>query len=396
MIDLPEVQDQIAESKVEDGRVRGLVGLYLGQVESHVVTDQTPGRVLDLRPKPRRVHTEALEQVLVSHLYVADHVDQAVEYGAWISTVADHHRDQGLDPHRHRGVLVLHLAGWDSSLGRRCASCRQRGRLRYLGGLPIDPLDSAITRIFHDHTRIQGVEINAKSRVDVQDVLGRNAGEVELVELVRSRLIQVGWIRDEVLLEAPAVVPRFEVAEFVVRVKEPPFQNPFTDTELAGVFTADNASLRVAGFADSPDGSVFRLRFVPATVATSYRYELTLKGNWIDRRFTGTFRCVPSCGDGPVVVDPARPKHFMHAGSRRPFYHLGFTAYHLLDPSNDDAQVDATIDYCARHGFNKIRFRPGWASRMPTTSRASTSPTGSELIGQCGGCASAASSPPAS
>jgi len=160
----------------------------------------------------------------------------------------------------------------------------------------------------------------------------------------------------EFILEAPSAWPRFEVAEFVVRVKEPPFQNPFTDAELAGVFTTGNASLRVAGFADSADGRVFRLRFSPATAGASYRYELTLKGSGIDRRFTGSLRCEPSGRDGPVVLDPARPKHFMYAGSRRPFYHLGYTAYHLLDLSNDDAQVDATIEYCAQHGFNKIRF----------------------------------------
>jgi hypothetical protein len=55
-------------------------------------------------------------------------------------------------------------------------------------------------------------------------------------------------------------------------------------------------------------------------------------------------------------VDPAQPRHFIHAGSGVAFHHLGFTAYHLLDPSNDGAQVDATIDYAAGRGFNKIRF----------------------------------------
>ncbi len=35
---------------------------------------------------------------------------------------------------------------------------------------------------------------------------------------------------------------------------------------------------------------------------------------------------------------------------------MGYTAYHLLDPSRTDAQIDETIEYCARMGFNKIRF----------------------------------------
>jgi len=159
-----------------------------------------------------------------------------------------------------------------------------------------------------------------------------------------------------VALEAPARARRFEVAEFVVRVAEPPFRNPFTEAELTGVFTAGDGSQRVAGFADTPDGSVFRLRFSPALAGAEYHYELRLQGGGLDRRFTGKLRCEPSEREGPVIVDPARPKHFLYAGSRRPFYHLGYTAYHLLDPSNDDAQVEVTIDYAVRHGFNKIRF----------------------------------------
>ena len=38
--------------------------------------------------------------------------------------------------------------------------------------------------------------------------------------------------QSDIILEAPDRVPRFEVAEFVVRVKEPSFKNPFTDVEL--------------------------------------------------------------------------------------------------------------------------------------------------------------------
>jgi len=55
----------------------------------------------------------------------------------------------------------------------------------------------------------------------------------------------------------------------------------------------------------------------------------------------GTLRCDPSDRPGPVVVDPEHRRHFVFAGSRKSFYHLGYTAYHLLDTSNDDAQIDA-------------------------------------------------------
>jgi hypothetical protein len=162
--------------------------------------------------------------------------------------------------------------------------------------------------------------------------------------------------QSDITIEAPDRVPRFDIAEFVVRVKEPSFKNPFTDVELTGVFTANNTSTRVIGFADSQDGSVFRLRFSPAKANVSYKYELTLNGSGLDRRFTGTLQSKSSDRSGPVIVDPVRSKHFIYEGSAQPFFHLGYTAYHLLDPSNDDAQIESTIDYCRKNGFNKIRF----------------------------------------
>ena len=114
-------------------------------------------------------------------------------------------------------------------------------------------------------------------------------------------------VQPAVILEAPSVVPRFAIAEFVVRVKEPPFQNPFTDAKLAGIFTDGKASLRMVGFADSPDGSVFRLRFSPTTVGVTYRYELTLKGG---AKLTERVEAVRGSADNPMerneVVAKAR------------------------------------------------------------------------------------------
>ena len=159
-----------------------------------------------------------------------------------------------------------------------------------------------------------------------------------------------------VRLEAPSTVQRFGVAEFVVRIANPPFGNPFTDADLTGVFTSGSTVVRVSGFADSQDGSVFRLRFCPEIADATYRYRLRLTGASLDQEFTGNLRCTRSRSPGPVVVAPRQPRHFTHAGSGKPFYHLGYTAYHLFDTSNADGQVDETIDYCARHGFNKIRF----------------------------------------
>jgi len=157
-------------------------------------------------------------------------------------------------------------------------------------------------------------------------------------------------------LEGPEAVPRYDVAEFTVRA-EPAAGNPFTDVQVEGVFSlSDGRSIRVAGFCDSQDGQVYRLRFCPDQAAETYAYRVTLVGPNLDEAFEGRLRCLESENCGPVVVDPRHPKHFVRAGTGQAFYHLGYTAYHLLDSSNTDEQIRETIDYCARHGFNKIRF----------------------------------------
>jgi hypothetical protein len=176
-------------------------------------------------------------------------------------------------------------------------------------------------------------------------------------EILALCLVQLlGAPEREISLEAPRRVACFDAAELVVRVADPPFGNPFTEAVLSGAFRREEAAaLEVMGFADSADGSIFRLRFSPGHPG-AYRYEVRLRGAGIDRAFSGEISCVPSDRPGPVIPDPEHPRHFIHAGSRRPFYHLGYTAYHLLDPSRDDAAIERTIDYCAEHRFNKIRF----------------------------------------
>jgi len=157
--------------------------------------------------------------------------------------------------------------------------------------------------------------------------------------------------------EAPKSTAQYEAAEFVFRLARPYFTNPFTDAEVTGEFQAPGgAKLLVTGFCDSPDGRIFRLRFAPPEAGVVYQYKLRFRGGGLDQTFPGELRSTAAAGPGPVIVDPAQPKHFRYAGAGKPFYHLGYTAYHLLDPSRTDAQVDATIDYCARLGFNKIRF----------------------------------------
>ena len=170
-------------------------------------------------------------------------------------------------------------------------------------------------------------------------------------------LVPGGVADKSVGLDAPTVTKRFDIALFTIRVQQPRFTNPFTDVDMTGAFTPEGGrTIRLEGFCDSQDGGVFRLRFCPAQAPAVYKYRITFKSADLNRVFSGELSCEPSDHAGPVIVDPRHPKHFIHAGNGEPFYHLGYTAYHLLDPANSDAEIGKLIDYCKQEGFNKIRF----------------------------------------
>ncbi|MFH1515289.1 MAG: putative collagen-binding domain-containing protein [bacterium] len=177
-----------------------------------------------------------------------------------------------------------------------------------------------------------------------------------LLLIFQLYVISSVYAQNEVSLEAPSTAPQYGVAEFVFRVQGVTIRNPFTDIEIKGTYVSGNTRFSVDGFADSQDGSLFRLRFSPEIANTTYTYDISFKGSGVTKNFTGKLVSTAPQDKGPVIVDPLRPKHFIYAGTKEPFFHIGCTEYHLLDISNDDSQVEATINYCQQYGFNKIRF----------------------------------------
>ena len=116
--------------------------------------------------------------------------------------------------------------------------------------------------------------------------------------------------------EAPASVPQFDIAEFTVRLDEPPGANPFTEIEFTGDFSvADQPLVRVNGFCDAQDGRVFRLRFCPDR-PVAYHYVLKLRCRQQEQTFAGDLTGTPSNRSGPVIVDPEHPKHFLRRQPR--------------------------------------------------------------------------------
>ncbi len=151
-------------------------------------------------------------------------------------------------------------------------------------------------------------------------------------------------------------VPQFGLWEAEVHVAAPIAKNPFTDAHLVGEFRSGEQTIHIEGFCDSQDGSVFRIRFSPEQLNADYAYRLNFFDGAATSTHTGRFRCVAGNEFRPVIPDPKHPKHWIRAQSDQHFYHVGLTAYHLLDPSRNDTQVLETIEYAARNGFNKIRF----------------------------------------
>ncbi len=161
---------------------------------------------------------------------------------------------------------------------------------------------------------------------------------------------------DMTLRPGPAVIPCYDVYEMTLESDSPAEGNPFTDVEVCAVFTPEGDSpIEVDGFCDDPEGRCFRVRFCPSLAETKYTFALTT--NLPDhKKYTGSFQTTKPVGMEPVIVNPDQPRHFQFASSGKPFYHMGLTAYHLLDPSNDDRQIDELLDYCVQYGFNKVRF----------------------------------------
>jgi len=154
----------------------------------------------------------------------------------------------------------------------------------------------------------------------------------------------------------PSEIPCFDVYEIALEMTSPPNGNPFTDIEFTAEFVPSNGKpVRVEGFCDDPKGKVFRIRFCPEIPNMRYSFSVmtNIEPDW---KYRGRFQTIPVNGMEPVVVDPDHPKHFCFKNSQKPFYHLGITAYHLLDPTNGDRQIEKYLDYCVENKFNKIRF----------------------------------------
>jgi hypothetical protein len=134
----------------------------------------------------------------------------------------------------------------------------------------------------------------------------------------------------------PAHLEVYNFVEITASVDAPAFSNPFTQVEFAGVFGLEDrlTQVPVDGFCDSPDGSTFRIRFMPRQPGT-YTYVVTLRTPDGSFQSRGQFAAIGVNRKGLLRVDPEHPFHFIWEGSGQHYFYNSTTTYALLGLRED-------------------------------------------------------------
>ena len=150
-------------------------------------------------------------------------------------------------------------------------------------------------------------------------------------------------------------VEAYDFVEVTATVSSPDVANPFTDAGFEGSFTtADGkAKWNVNGFCDSPDGTIFRIRFMPPKPG-EYEFEATYREANLEKRVSGHFRATDAHRRGLLRVDKQYPWHFIWEGTGEHYFFNGTTAYWLLG-WKDERTIQYSIDRLHRLKINRMR-----------------------------------------
>jgi Protein of unknown function (DUF4038)/Domain of unknown function (DUF5060) len=153
----------------------------------------------------------------------------------------------------------------------------------------------------------------------------------------------------------PASIEAYDFVDIAIHIDAPDAANPFTDAAVRGWFEKTGAAQRtdVDGFCDSPDGSLFRIRFMPSA-AGDYTYSITYRQGGFEKTGTGTFRAVDGHRRGPIRVDPKYPWSFIWEGTGQHYFFNGTTAFWLMG-WHEDRVIRYTIDRLHSLEINRLR-----------------------------------------
>jgi hypothetical protein len=150
-------------------------------------------------------------------------------------------------------------------------------------------------------------------------------------------------------------VDTYDFVEVTVNVKDPDARNPFTDASISGSFEMADTGRhwQVDGFCDSPDGVLYRIRFMPPA-AGSYKYNISYRQGSFHKEYAGQFQAVDNHRKGPIRVDPQYRWHFIWEGTGEHYFFNGTTAYWLTG-WREERIIRYSIDRLHRLKVNRIR-----------------------------------------
>jgi len=155
--------------------------------------------------------------------------------------------------------------------------------------------------------------------------------------------------------QSAASVAAYDFVEVSLRATAPVGGNPFLDAAVNGWFGPAGASeqVKVDGFCDSSDGTLYRIRFMPSKPG-DYTYSVRYAAKGFEKSYAGTFRATAGGRRGPIRVDPDHQWHFLWEGTREHYYFNGTTAFWLMG-WRDERVIDNSLQRLRRLKINRVR-----------------------------------------
>jgi hypothetical protein len=196
------------------------------------------------------------------------------------------------------------------------------------------------------------------NRREKKRVMFKRVGMAAVIALLGARFLPSSTVaaKEVSLSQNLQEVDTYDFVEVSVAVSEPDVSNPFAEVRVNGVFAKEGGSeKRVIGFCDSEDGSLFKIRFMPAEPG-DYLYSVSyLETQGLTKEFKGRFRARRSDNKGIVRVDPEHPFHLVYEGTGEHYFYNGTTAYHLLSWTDEERMLRC-IERIASTSCNRVRF----------------------------------------
>jgi len=146
----------------------------------------------------------------------------------------------------------------------------------------------------------------------------------------------------------------YDFVEVTLKMPSPGVANPFTDAVCSGSFAAEGGDdIAVDGFCDSEDGSIYRIRFMPARPGR-YSYLVAFQNGAFTESHSGSFQAVQGGRRGVVRVDPRHRWHFVWEGTGEHYFLNGTTAFFLMG-WDDENVIRSAIARLDSLGINRIR-----------------------------------------